>query len=68
MKGLGTRGWGLACALALLTFGGLLAQTPSQQPPPTFRTEANYVRVDVFPTVRVAIGPPYGTVQVATGL
>jgi len=28
----------------------LLAQTPVAQPPPTFRTEANYVRVDAYPT------------------
>ena len=29
-----------------------LAQTPAPAPPPqpTFRTEANYVRVDVYPT------------------
>jgi VWFA-related protein len=37
-----------ATALAV----AVLAQTPAPQPPqqPTFRTEANYVRVDVFPT------------------
>jgi VWFA-related protein len=29
---------------------GDLAQAQTQPPPPTFRTEANYVRVDVFPT------------------
>jgi VWFA-related protein len=53
MKGPGTRGWGLAGAFAVLTFGVLLAQTPTpapQPPPPTFRTEANYVRVDIYPT------------------
>jgi VWFA-related protein len=27
-----------------------LAQTPAQPPQPTFRTEANYVRVDAYPT------------------
>jgi hypothetical protein len=48
-SGLGTRGWGLTVALAALTFGGILAQTPAPQPP-TFRTEANYVRVDIYPT------------------
>jgi VWFA-related protein len=26
------------------------AQNPAQAPPPTFRTEANYVRVDAYPT------------------
>ena len=40
---------------ALLTMAASLgAQTPAQKPPdpqrPTFRTEANFVRVDVFPT------------------
>jgi hypothetical protein len=49
-SGLGTRGLGLAVALGVLAFAGVLAQTPAQPPPPTFRTEANYVRVDVFPT------------------
>ncbi len=28
----------------------VLAQEPAPQPPPTFRTEANYVRVDVYPS------------------
>src|SRR5438445_5254966 len=28
----------------------VLAQPPQNPPQPTFRTEANYVRVDVFPT------------------
>src|ERR1035437_1032087 len=27
------------------------AQQPVQPPPPVFKTEANYVRVDVFPTI-----------------
>lgn len=37
-------------AVAMLTIAAL-AQTPAPQPPqPTFRTEANYVRVDVYPT------------------
>jgi VWFA-related protein len=51
-SGLGTSGWGLTVALAALTFGGILAQTPAPQPPPTFRTEANYVRVDAYPTTK----------------
>jgi VWFA-related protein len=52
MKGLGAGGWGLTLALALVTFGAILAQTPAPQttPQPTFRTEANYVRVDIYPT------------------
>jgi VWFA-related protein len=41
MKGLGAG----SLALAIL-----VAQTPAPQPPPTFRTEANYVRVDIYPT------------------
>jgi VWFA-related protein len=42
MKALGAGGLGLAV---------LLAQTGAPQPPPpTFRTEANYVRVDAYPT------------------
>jgi VWFA-related protein len=46
--------WKFAAALATVTVGAL-AQTPAPQPqpqPPTFRTEANYVRVDVFPTTK----------------
>lgn len=35
-----------AAALVVTVFG----QGPDQPPRPTFRTEANYVRVDVFPT------------------
>ena len=49
-SGLGTRGLGLAVALGALAFAGVLAQTPAPQQPPTFRTEANYVRVDAYPT------------------
>src|SRR4051794_33018886 len=60
MNGLGSRGRGLppsrfwrfaapgAVVVALSV--ALLAQTPVAQPPPTFRTEANYVRVDAYPT------------------
>jgi len=37
--------------LALAATAAALAQTPAPQPqPPTFRTEANYVRVDAYPT------------------
>src|SRR5262245_1666470 len=36
---------------AAVFFATVLAQAQPQSPPqPTFRTEANYVRVDVFPT------------------
>src|SRR4051812_23785542 len=57
----GTRGWGLPPfrrfgvpgAVVVTLSVALLAQTPAPQPPPpTFRTEANYVRVDVFPTTK----------------
>jgi VWFA-related protein len=56
--GLGARGWGLAALAGLLVTVGagwtairVAAVVPPQAPPqPTFRTEANYVRVDVFPT------------------
>src|SRR3977135_1632270 len=50
MTGLGAKGLGISAG-ALMTFAAL-AQTPTPQPPaqPTFRTEANYVRVDVYPT------------------
>jgi VWFA-related protein len=40
----GARGSGLAVALVALVY------LPQNPPQPTFRTEANYVRVDVFPT------------------
>jgi VWFA-related protein len=37
--------------LALVSVAVVVAQTPAPQPPqPTFRTEANYVRVDAYPT------------------
>ncbi len=49
MKGLGLRAKGLALVLTGSVIA-LAAQTPAPQPPPTFRTEANYVRVDVYPT------------------
>jgi hypothetical protein len=39
---------GLALAASTLAVG-LIAQTPAPKPP-TFRTEANYVRVDIYPT------------------
>ena len=47
-KGSGLRPQGLALAASTLAVG-LIAQTPAPQPP-TFRTEANYVRVDIYPT------------------
>lgn len=37
--------------LALLAIVSLDAQNPPQPRPPTFRTEANYVRVDIYPTM-----------------
>jgi VWFA-related protein len=38
-------------ALALALSGIVVSpQAPAPQPPPTFRTEANYVRVDIYPT------------------
>src|SRR5262245_48456291 len=43
MTGLGAKGLGLSVLLGAVAF----AQNPPQ---PTFRTEANYVRVDVYPT------------------
>ena len=47
MKGVRPQALGLAVsALAVC----VLAQTPAPQQPPTFRTEANYVRVDAYPT------------------
>ncbi|MGH9140715.1 MAG: VWA domain-containing protein, partial [Vicinamibacterales bacterium] len=49
MKGLGLSAQSLSLATSVLAVG-VLAQTPAPQPPPTFRTEANYVRVDVYPT------------------
>src|SRR5947207_8206402 len=45
--GLRAKGSGLAAAAALIS--ATVAQTPSP-PQPTFRTEANYVRVDAYPT------------------
>ena len=57
MKGLGARGSGLAVALLFASyvvsgFSRTQQTQPPPQPPaqPTFRTEANYVRVDVYPT------------------
>jgi VWFA-related protein len=48
VKGVRLRTLGGASSAAALV-GVALAQTPAPQPP-TFRTEVNYVRVDVFPT------------------
>lgn len=57
MKGSGLRAIGSALAAACLAVSSLVvsgfsrtSQAPPSQPPPTFRTEANYVRVDVYPT------------------
>jgi len=59
MKGRRAEGLGLAVAAALLAslttygvsgFSRTSQATQRPQPQPTFRTEANYVRVDVFPT------------------
>ena len=47
MEGLRVEGSALA---VVLVAAAALAQTPAQPPPPTFRTEANYVRVDAYPT------------------
>ena len=50
MTGFRLRAKGVALALSALAVS-LLAQTQTPAPqPPTFRTEANYVRVDAFPT------------------
>ncbi len=43
--------WSGAIVLSAATAAGALLFAQDQdQPPPTFRTEANYVRVDVYPT------------------
>src|SRR3954447_5822143 len=49
MKASGLRAQGLGVAVSALAVC-VLAQTPAPQQPPTFRTEANYVRVDAYPT------------------
>jgi VWFA-related protein len=50
MPGISGKGLGISAAAVLAI--AAYAQTPAPQPPaqPTFRTEANYVRVDVYPT------------------
>jgi len=54
MKGLGLRAQGLTVAASALAVAAssfvAFSQAPTPQPPPTFRTEANYVRVDIYPT------------------
>ena len=48
----------VAVAVCFGAWGAIVASSPQQRaqdqpqpsPPPTFRTEANYVRVDVYPT------------------
>jgi VWFA-related protein len=54
MSGIRAKGLGIGAVVALAGVVYLAAQTPAPQPPaqPTFRTEANYVRVDVYPTNR----------------
>ena len=59
-EGLGLRAKNVALAASALAVAASLVgsgvsraaplPTPAPQPPPTFRTEANYVRVDIFPT------------------
>lgn len=41
----------LSAAIALGATAAVLAAAQDQPPQPTFRTEANYVRVDVYPTI-----------------
>ena len=43
-----------ATVLCAATLAGALVLAQDQPPQPTFRTEANYVRVDVYPTRRCA--------------
>jgi VWFA-related protein len=52
VKGRGLRVEGIAvAALAVaLLLSSLVVESQTQPPQPTFRTEANYVRVDVYPT------------------
>src|SRR4051812_35996496 len=50
-KGSGRRAKGLGIsALAVLAIAALPQTAPQPPAQPTFRTEANYVRVDVYPT------------------
>jgi VWFA-related protein len=58
-KGSGLRATGIALAVSALAVSSLIvsslavsgfSRTSQTQPPPTFRTEANYVRVDIYPT------------------
>jgi VWFA-related protein len=47
--------WTIPAACAVVVASGLAViadQAPQDQPRPTFRTEANYVRVDVYATMR----------------
>jgi VWFA-related protein len=46
----GPRPESAALAVALIA-AAAFAQPPAQAPQPTFRTEANYVRVDAYPTI-----------------
>ncbi len=40
----------LVCVYVAAARGAIISQTQAPAPQPTFRTEANYVRVDVYPT------------------
>jgi VWFA-related protein len=41
-------------ALVIAAAAAALTARPQDQPPPTFKTEANYIRVDVYPTLNGA--------------
>src|SRR5262245_34810608 len=43
-----------AAALVVAAGVAALMARPQDQPPPTFKTEANYIRVDVYPTLNGA--------------
>src|SRR5471030_2962385 len=58
-KGSGLRATGIALAVSALAVSSLIvsslavsgfSRTSQTQPPPTFHTEAKYVRVDIYPT------------------
>jgi len=41
-------------ALVTAAAAAALTARPQDQPPPTFKAEANYIRVDVYPTLNGA--------------
>src|SRR6478672_10528770 len=43
-----------AAALVVAAGAAALTARPQDQPPPTFKAEANYIRVDVYPTLNGA--------------